>query len=121
MDNEIMAAKKYANTITIDSIEGKKKLANAITNAIPLSETKGEFFPLTDIFQKAGWSNLSKSDTVDTYLCSDDKVYFSQSSGIAGDALMFAELFGGNFDGVEVAYVEKTTAKGTTIKRLVIK
>lgn len=111
------------NTISIDSVEGKLKLANAINASVSLNDHIDEYFTLTDIVMVPGVRAINDTACMNTYLCtSDGEVFFSQSDGIARSARFFAEIFNGDFgDGIVVKCVSEKLAGGRTLKKLVAK
>lgn len=106
-------------TVSVDTIEGKLAVANAISAASPLKDMTDEFF-ITDIIQTKGERAQSGEDCINTYLItSDGEALFSQSDGVARSAALIASLFEGNFgEGVKTRTVEQKLDNGRTLRTL---
>lgn len=123
MSNEIMQGNGLINTIKLDSVEGKLRLANAINAADSLNNHVDEWFTLIDVVQKPGVRSINGTECTDTYLCTKEgAVYFTQSEGIKNAAFFYASIFEGDFgDGIVVKCVEEKLDGGKSIKKLLAK
>lgn len=120
---DIMNTNGLINTIKLDDVKGKLRLANAINAADSLNNHVNEWFTLVDVVQKPGIRSINNTECTDTYLCTKEgAVYFTQSEGIKNAAFFYASIFEGDFgDGIVVKCVEEKLDGGKTIKKLVAK
>lgn len=107
----------YFCTVDLSTEEGQNTALIALNGATPLKELADKPFLLKDIIQEGGIRAVSNTPCVNTYLISDkNKVYFSQSDGIARSAMRFIKFkpnaFGGG-DGIMVKVGEQPTKNGT--------
>lgn len=107
----------YFCTVDVNTDAGQNTVLVALNGATPLKDLGDKPFLMLDIIQEAGTRAVSGTPCVNTYLVSEkNKVYFTQSDGIARSALRFAKFkphaFAGG-DGVMVKVIEMPTKSGT--------
>lgn len=89
----------HINTLSLDSMESKIKVFNALNAATSLNDIKkGTSFNVVDVIQvpgiRKGRNGNNDTPCHNTYLiCDDDKVLFTQSDGIARSVKWAVSLF----------------------------
>lgn len=112
----------YFCTVDINTDEGQDTVLVALNGATPLKDLGDKPFMMLDFIQERGTRTVSNTPCINTYIVSENnKVYFTQSDGIATSVLRFAKfkphVFCGG-GGIKVQVIEMPTKNGT-MKRLV--
>lgn len=119
----------YICTLDITTIEGKMQLATALNGAETMKNKTNEVLRVVNVVTTEGVRSRTGEACINTYLiCDDDKVYFSQSDGIARSVKVLVALFTdqdtGAFinpvsQGVGFLIKEQQLPNGNTLKTIV--
>lgn len=107
-------------TVDSESVSGKVTIANALSDAEPLTSLGTDHFVMTDIITTPGVRTNTGEVCTNVYIVTKDgNIYMSQSTGIARSAAQIVTLFNGDFgDGLETSVIEKKLRNGNTMKSL---
>lgn len=119
----------HINTLSLDSMESKIKVFNALNAATSLNDVaKGKSFNVVDIIQvpgiRKGRNGNRDTECHNTYLiCDDSKVLFTQSDGIARSIKWAVSLFPDVGKSCPQGYltfkvIEQELPNGNTVKSL---
>lgn len=118
----------FINTCDLDTLDGKKKTANAINGAVSLNDYVGVVLNIVDVITmpgtRKGRNGMPDTECQNTYLIDDKGVaYFSQSSGVARSLSVNMSIYQTCDAGkgyLPMVCKAETLPNGNTLKTLIV-